>query len=144
MKQQKMIVLFLASILAIASATAQVSKDSVNNLQQQKELLRQNSKINGYKIKLASLENELVKKSDAMERTNREAQKAAADNSGAAAKLSSDPQDRKLAGRAENTADDARKKAKRAQSPASDLEDLKKDIESLKIKIADTASKLTQ
>lgn len=121
---------------------AQVSKDSISSLKQQKESLALSTKINSHKMQLAKLENTLEKKNREVETTTADAQKAAEENAEAAAKLSSDPQDRKAAKRAENAGDNARKKASRARSAASNLEDLRKDIESLKNKIADEESKL--
>ena len=128
-------------ILSIA-ATAQVSKDSMNILKQQKQSLELSSKVNDQKMKLARLENLVDKKTREMESTAADAQKAADDNAEAANKLSGDAQDKTLARRAEKAGNEARKSAKRARSAADDLSGLKKDIESLKNKIADDEARL--
>ena len=123
-------------------ATAQVSGDSLQSLKQQKESLELSKKINDNKMKLAKLENTLNAKTAEMESTASSAQRSADDNSTAAAKLGNDPQDKKLARQAESSGDDAKKNAKRARIAADRLADLKKDIQSLKSKIAEQEAKL--
>ena len=131
---------FLLFVSFIASA--QVSKDSMQSLKQQKQSLELSKKINDNKMKLAKLENTLKAKTDEMESTTAAAQRSANDNSTAANKLTSNPQDKKLARQAESAGDDARKNAKRARIAADKLADLKKDIQSLKDKIAADEAKL--
>jgi len=123
-------------------AGAQVSGDSLHSLKQQKQSLELSKKINDNKLKLAKLENTLDKKTMEMESTTTGAQRAADDNAGAAAKLSNDSQDKKLAKQAETAADNAKKSAKRARVANDNLTNLKKDIETLKNKIADDEAKL--
>jgi len=121
---------------------AQVSGDSLHSLKQQKQSLELSKKINDNKLKLAKLENTLDKKTMDMESTTTGAQRAADDNAKAAAKLSSDSQDKKLARQAETSADNAKKSAKRARVANDDLTHLKDEIQTLKNKIADDEAKL--
>jgi chromosome segregation ATPase len=124
------------------SASAQVTSDSINSLKQQKQSLEISARINDRKLQLAKLENNLDKRTRDVENTALDAQKAADENADAAAKLSADPQDKTLAKRARKAANAAEKSAKKARNASDDLAGLKKDIESLKNKIADDESKL--
>ncbi len=142
MKPVKILFAFVVFSTISATVIAQVSKDSLNTLKQQKEALQLSSKINSQKTQLAKLENQLEKKTREVETTTADAQKAAADNAEAAAKLNGDSQDKSLARKSENAGDAARKSAKRARAAADSLEDLKKDINSLKSKISDEEAKL--
>jgi len=139
---------FLISSLFLLSITVagfgQVSADSVTSLKQQKQSLELSSKINTHKIQLAKLENNIEKKTREMETTAEDARQAADENAAAASKLSSEPLDKALARRAENAGDAARKSAKRARTAADNLADLKKNIESLRNKIADDEAKLVK
>jgi len=123
-------------------SSAQVSGDSVSSLHQQKQSLELSTKINDLKMKLAKLENTLNEKTREMETTATDAQRAADDNATAASRLSGDPQNKKLAREAENAADYAKKSAKRGRVAADNLADLKKNIQSLKSKIAEDESRL--
>jgi len=131
-------VVLLGSLLAIS----QVSKDSMQSLRQQKQSLELSTKINQQKTKLAKLENTLSVKTREMESSATSAQRSADDNASIAAQLSADPQDKKLARKAESAADDAKTNAKRGRVAASNLADLKKEIEALKGKIAEEEAKL--
>ena len=133
-----------ACLLFILSftASAQVSKDSIQILKQQKESLTLSSKINTQKMQLAKLENNIEKKTKEMEESAVDAQQAATKNAEAASSLNGNPQDKSLARKAENAGDEARKSAKRARVAADNLSDLRKDIESLKNKISEGETKL--
>lgn len=144
MNTPKIVLSFIAVIIISTTAAAQVSKDSLSSLKQQKEVLELSSKINSQKMQLAKLENSVEKKTQEKENTAAEAQKAATENAEAAAKLSGDPQDKSLARKSENAGDAARKSAKRARSAADSLDDLMKDIESLKNKISKEEAKLAE
>ena len=124
------------------TAIAQVSADSISTLKQQKQSLSLSNKINENKMKLAKLENTLEAKTRDVENTTAAAQKSADENAEAATKLSNDPQNKALARKSENAGDEARKNAKRARIAADDLADLKKEIVSLKNKIAEAETKL--
>lgn len=125
--------------------TAQVvSKDSLNMLKEQKASIEVSKKLNERKTELAKLENELDGATREVEKTAEQAQRSADDNQKNAEKLGSDPQDKKLARRAGNSASGARKDAKRARKAADHLDDLKKDIESLRRKIAEDEAQLAK
>jgi len=130
-------------IAATCSAFSQISPDSIQSLKQQKLSLELSGKINDNKIKLAKMENEVDRKNSDVRNTAAEAKSAAADNQEAASNLTNNPQDKKLARKAEKSANLAQKNAKRARVAADDLANLLKDIQSLKNKIADQQSKLT-
>ena len=142
MNTRKFIISCAVLLLVSVVASAQVSGDSIHSLKQQKQSLELSKKINDNKMKLAKLENTLDKKTLEMESTTTGAQRAADDNAGVAAKLSNDSQDKKLAKQAETSADNAKKSAKRARVANDNLTNLKKDIETLKNKIADDEAKL--
>ena len=71
-----------------------------------------------------------------------QAQESADENQKAAGKLSGDPQDKKLARRANSKAGDAKSDAHRARVAAEDLDDLFKDITRLQEKIDKEQKKL--
>jgi len=142
MNTRKFIISCAVLLLVSVVASAQVSGDSIHSLKQQKQSLELSKKINDNKMKLAKLENTLDKKTLEMESTTTGGQRAADDNAGVAAKLSNDSQDKKLAKQAETSADNAKKSAKRARVANDNLTNLKKDIETLKNKIADDEAKL--
>ncbi|MEP6750058.1 MAG: hypothetical protein ABJB86_20130 [Bacteroidota bacterium] len=129
-------------VLFCSGAFGQVSKDSVTILKQQKESLAISARINDRKIQLAKLENTISKKSEDVEKAKAEAQLAADENAKAANDLTGDPQNKSLARKAGKAAKYAQRSAKNARSADDDLSDLRKDIESLKSKIADDQSKL--
>jgi hypothetical protein len=140
------LVKYFLSIICImlfaAVAVAQVSKDSLQSLRQQKQSLELSTKINELKMKLAKLENTLDNKTRELDGTTESARQAANDNSTAAGKLADDPQNKKLARHAESSGDNAKKSAKRARVATDDMSDLKKDIEALKSKIIKDEAKL--
>ncbi len=129
-------------LLTAVSGFGQVSPDSVNLLKQQKQSLELSSKINERKLQLAKMENSIADKTREMDATASAAQKAAADNAEAAAKLAGDAQDKKLAKKARKAAKHAESCAKKARNASDDLSSLNKEIENLRKKIADDEVKL--
>lgn len=139
----KLITLAITFFTVVTNLSAQVvSKDSINVLKNEKEQLEIAKKINENKLKLAKLENELESKSSDMYRKREEAEKAAAENQNAANDLAADPQDSKKAKAAKRAGNRAESSAKKANKAAEKLDDLNKDIEELKKKIADDEQKL--
>jgi chromosome segregation ATPase len=139
----KVITAILALVLVSATSFAQpVSTDSITALKQQKNVLELSKQINDRKLKLAKLENTVEQKTMDMQRTAEQAQKSANANAEAANDLSKDPQDKSLARKANKAAGNAKADARHARIAAGDLADLKKDIESLKDKIAKDEAKL--
>jgi hypothetical protein len=102
------------------------------------------SKVSADQLKLAKLQNQVDDKTKDKKETAEQAQKSANDNTEAANKLSSNPQDKSLARKADRSASDARRDAKRARKAADNLDDLNKDIQKLNDKIAKENSKLNQ
>ncbi|MCF0050680.1 hypothetical protein MUK70_06705 [Dyadobacter chenwenxiniae] len=144
MKIKTIGILTMLGLLSITLPLAAqvVSKDSLNMLKEQKENIEISKKLNERKLELAKLENELESATREVEKTAEQAQRSADDNQKNAERLGSDPQDKKLARRAGNSASGARKDAKRARKASDHLDDLKKDIESLRRRIADDEAKL--
>jgi hypothetical protein len=106
--------------------------------------LKSVSKISADQLKLAKLQNQVEEKTKDKQETSEQAQKSANDNTEAANKLSSNPQDKGLARKADRSASSARSDAKKARKAADRLNDLNKDIQDLKEKIAKEQSKLNQ
>ena len=71
-----------------------------------------------------------------------QAQKSANANTDAANKLSDDPQNKRLARKADNKASDAKSEARYARKEERRLDNLNKDIRDLKNKIADEELKM--
>lgn len=133
----------LGLLLISLSASAQVvSKDSINMLKDQKQVLEVSKRLNDRKLELAKLENQIQEKTDEVAKTAEKAQKSADANKEAAEKLGSNPQDKSLARRASKSAGSAHRDAKKARRASDNLDKLKKNIESLRGKIADDESKL--
>ena len=130
-------------LLCSVSLAQNVSKDSITSLKQQKESLQINKRINDRKLQLAKLQNSLDQKTRDAQAAADEAQKSAEANSQAAAKLTTNAEDKSLANSAGKSAKDAKHDAKQARKAAADLDKLKKDISSLQQKIADDEQKLS-
>ena len=132
----KKAILFTVGVLSfglIASAQM-VNKDSLSLV----------SKISSDKEKLANLQAQVDDRTREKKETANKAQESADDNQKAANKLSSDPQDRKLARKADNEASDARSDAKRARKAADRLEELNKDIRNMTERIEKEQTKLNK
>jgi hypothetical protein len=133
----------LSLILLAFPLTAQVvSRDSLSNLKEQKQMLEIGKRLNENKLELAKLENEREGKVMAVSETSENAQKSADANKQAAERLGEESQDRKLARRANNSAGSAKADAKRARKAGYSLEKLDKDISSLRASIQEDEKKL--
>lgn len=100
------------------------------------------NKITGDKEKLAKLEAQVPDLTKQREETAAKAQESADANRKAANKLSNDPQDKRLARRADNMAGDARSDAKKAREAESRLNKTDRQITVLKERIAKEEEKL--
>ena len=100
------------------------------------------SKISSDKLKLGKFQNEIEQKTKNKMDASIQAQKSANANTDAANKLSDDPQNKKLARKADNKAGDARSEARNARKEERRLDNLNKDIRDLKNKIADEELKM--
>ncbi len=127
----------LLSILSVLFFTVVASAQIVN-----KDSLKLTERIREDQEKLTKLQNSVSDKTKEKEETAAKAQESASDNQKAANKLGGDPQDKKLARRADHAASDARSDAKKARRASDKLEDLNKDIRNLTEKIAKEQSKL--
>ncbi len=135
----------LLGLLFTAKLPAQVvSKDSISTLKQEKEILKISGTLNSRKLELAKLENSLAETSRKALNNAEDAKKIAADNSEAADKLAKDPQNKSLARKARKSARSAERNAKDARKSTARLDQLQKDIDSLRKKIADDESELAK
>lgn len=142
--KNKWIIVTLGLLLSVQLYAQVVSKDSISTLNEQKHALRIGKDLNDQKIKLTKLENELTIKTRLVDKTAEQAQISADKNGVAADRLTEDAQDKKKASRANNAARHAQRDAKRARKAYDDFENLNKDIEYLKSKIADDEIKLAE
>ena len=102
------------------------------------------ARISTDQLKLGKLQNSVGDKIKDKQDAANQAQISADANSTAAEKLSNDPQDKKLARKADNKAGDAKSDARRARKEAARLDNLNKNIESLERTIADEQIKLNR
>ena len=142
--KNKWMIAILGLLISIQVSAQVVSKDSISTLKEQKHALKISKDLNEQKIKLAKLENELTAKTQLVEKTAEQAQVSADKNGTAADRLTDDAQDKQKASKANNSARHAQRDAKKARKAYDDLENLNKDIESLKSKIADDEVKLAE
>jgi hypothetical protein len=115
--------------LAVAQAS---NKDSISLV----------NKITHDKEKLSKLEAQVPDLVKQKEETAAKAQESADANRKAANKLSNDPQDKRLARRADNMAGDARSDAKKARGAESSLNKTNREISNLKERIEKEQEKL--
>lgn len=145
MKTMLTLLFIAASFFVTNTATAQaVSKDSVNALKNEKEILKLAQRINEAKLKLAAKQNEISSRNSDIERANTAAQKAAEKNQEAAAKLADDPQNKNKAKEAKNAARNADNKTADARKAKEKLNDLLGDIDDLNKKIATDEKKINE
>ncbi len=102
------------------------------------------SKISKDQLKLGELQNEIAQKTTNKQNASEKAQKSADDNSAAANKLSDNPDDKKLARKADNKAGDAKSDARNSRKETRRLDSLNKEIKELQDKIAGEQSKLNK
>lgn len=142
MKTKKIIVSLSVVLLTFPLSAQVVSKDSLSNLKEQKQMLEIGKRLNENKMELAKLENDLDRKVTAVSQTSENAQQSADANRQAADKLGDESQDRKLARRASSSAGLAKSDAKKARKAGYSLEKLNRDINSLKASIQEDEKKL--
>lgn len=142
MKTNRLISALSLILLAFPLTAQVVSRDSLSNLKEQKQMLEIGKRLNENKLELVKLENEREGKVTAVSETSENAQKSADANKQAAERLGEESQDRKLARRANNSAGSAKADAKRARKAGYSLEKLDKDISSLRASIQEDEKKL--
>lgn len=131
----KRILLLVPAYLLVFSAS--VFSQNINT-----DSLALISKISSDKLKLGKLQNEIEQKTKNKMDASIQAQKSANANTDAANKLSDDPQNKRLARKADNKASDAKSEARYARKEERRLDNLNKDIRDLKNKIADEELKM--
>jgi hypothetical protein len=102
------------------------------------------SKINADKLKLEKLQDQLTQRTKRNQDASAEAQRSANQNSRAADKLSDNPRNKRLARRANRHAGDAKRDARNARKASDRLDDLQKNIQDLKERIAENQTKLNK
>ena len=102
------------------------------------------SRISADQLKLGALQNQLEQKTKNKQDASDQAQKSANENSTAADKLSDNPENRKLARKANNKAGNARSDSRKARNSSNSLDNLNKDIQDLKNRIANNQVKLNK
>lgn len=142
MKQK--LTLSLASLLLFAGfISAQVTKDSIAVLNNEKARLKIAVNINENKLKLADLENEIASRTSYMGKQNDESQRLADKNRDVADDLTTDPQDKTKAKKAGKSAKAAEHAAKDARKASDKLDGLTKEIDELRKKIREDEQKLS-
>ena len=102
------------------------------------------SRISADQLKLGQLQNQLEQKTKNQENASEQAQKSANENSTAADKLSDNPENKKLARKASNKASNAKSDSRKARKGSNSLDNLNKDIQDLKNRIANNQVKLNK
>jgi hypothetical protein len=119
-------VIFIGMAFSALSAAAQVTGDKMD-----KKLVGQQAKISEDSSKLVKFKGMIFQFEKDKKNAADQAQQSADDNKRAADRLSNDPQDKKLARKADGAASMARSDARKARVAADKLDDLNKDIEKL-------------
>ena len=139
----RLVYLTIACMCAATPMFAQVvSKDSMQALNNRKEVLEIGKDINYKKIELTEKEKDLAEKTADAQKTAAKAQASAEANRQAAAALSTNPQDKKLAGNANSAAKDAQRDAKNARKDSDAIDKLNKDIAKLRQEIQEAEQKM--
>lgn len=100
------------------------------------------SKISADQLKLGKLQNQLEQKTKNQQDASVQAQQSAKENVAAADKLNENPENKKLARKANNRASDAKSDSRNARKEANTLNKLNKDIQDLQKRIANNQAKL--
>jgi flagellar biosynthesis chaperone FliJ len=131
-------VLLLASI-GLCFFCMSVSAQKVNT-----DSLSLASKISADQLKLGKLQNQLEQKTKNKQDASVQAQKSANENSNAADKLNDNPENKKLARKANNRAGDAKSDSRNARKESDRLDNLNKDIQDLQKRIANNQVKFNK
>lgn len=132
---KKALYLFPIGMLFIC---ASVSAQTVNV-----DSLKLVAQISQDQFELGKLQNMVYQKTKNKEAAAVDAQNSASDNATAAERLNADPDNKKLASNASNTAGDAKTDARKSRKQSEKLDDLNKNIMQLKSKIAGEQYKLS-
>jgi hypothetical protein len=102
------------------------------------------SKISADQLRLGKMQNQLEQKVKNKEDASVQAQKSANENSAAADKLRDNSDNKKLARKANNKAGNAKSDSRNARRESDRLDELNKDIQDVKNRIADNQVKLNK
>src|SRR6478735_6477646 len=102
------------------------------------------SKISTDQLRLGKLQNQLEQKTKNKDDASEQAQKSANENSAAADKLRDNSDNKKLARKANSKAGNAKSDSRNARRESNRLDELNKDIQDLKNRIADNQVKLNK
>ena len=102
------------------------------------------SKISTDQLRLGKLQNQLEQKTKNKEDASAQAQKSADENSAAADKLRDNSDNKKLARKANNKAGNAKSDSRHARRESNRLDELNKDIQEVKNRIANNQVKLNK
>jgi len=116
----------------------------ISGQQLKKDSLSLVSEIYRNQLKLGRLLSQLEQKSNKKQDASKKAQYSANKDSTAADELSDDPDNKKLARKAKNTAHDARKDSMNAITESETLDKLHSDIQSLKQRIENNQARLNK
>jgi hypothetical protein len=121
----------LQKLFLVGSIFFALASSAQNNDQNEKQIIKLQAKVSEDSAKLVKFNSLMPDFEKQKRQTADQAQQSANDNKTAAERLSNDPQDRKLARKADNAASDARSDAKKARVAADKLDDLNQDIKKL-------------
>ncbi len=141
--KQKLALTLVSLLLFAGFISAQVTKDSIAILNNEKARLKIAVNINENKLKLADLENEKASRTVYMGKQNDESQRLADKNKDIADDLSTDPLDKSKAKKAGKSAKAAEHASKDARKASDKLDGLTKDIDELRKKITEDEQKLS-
>jgi hypothetical protein len=118
-----------------------VSQDSIQALNDRDKALEASKSINDKKLKLAEKQKKLAEKTAEFQEKNQKAENSVEANRQAAAALSTNAQDKKLASNANSAAKDAQRDARNARKASEDVEELNKEIADLQKEIQEEEQK---
>ena len=121
----------MQKLFLVGSIFFALASSAQNNDQNEKQIIKLQAKVSEDSAKLVKFNSLMPDFEKQKRQTADQAQQSANDNKTAAERLSNDPQDRKLARKADNAASDARSDAKKARVAADKLDDLNQDIKKL-------------
>ena len=121
----------LQKLFLIGSIFFALTSSAQNNDKNEKQIIKLQAKVSEDSAKLVKFNSLIPDYEKQKKQTAEQAQQSADDNKTAAERLSNNPQDKKLARKADNAASDARSDAKKARVAADKLDDLNQDIKKL-------------
>jgi chromosome segregation ATPase len=132
----------LQKLFVMGSIFSALSVSAQGDDHNEKQVIKLQAKVSEDSAKLVKFNSLIPDYEKQKKETAEQAQQSADDNKTAANRLSNDPQDRKLARKADNAASDARSDAKKARVAADKLDDLNQDIKKLTKQLGNERDKL--